>query len=36
MASRQHFIWGLVAFALLMTLGCVFAVWLVSRLVGPE
>ncbi len=36
MSTRKHFIWGFVAFAVLMALGCIFAVWLVYRLVGPE
>jgi hypothetical protein len=36
MSSRKHFVWGFVVFTALMTLGCVFAVWLVYRLVGPE
>ena len=36
MSTRKNFIWGFVVFTLLMTVGCVFAVWLVFRLAGTE
>jgi predicted permease len=36
MSSRKHFTWAFIIVSALMAAGCVFSVWLVYRLVGPE
>jgi hypothetical protein len=36
MSSRKHFIWAFVIVTVLTAAACMFAIWLVYRLAGPE
>jgi hypothetical protein len=36
MSMRSNFVWGFVVSTVLMVAGCIFAIWLVFRIAGPN